>query len=400
MIVRQRSQLLFEPSAIVVPDAQFISPVLSSTDNIGDAVVDQWTAASAYYNYYVYPSDGAQVSNTTGTICDIGALPYVTRLSSGRAKLYLDNGRCKKQLILDMLDKAGAGAFGVITGIVSGSVTDFIWNGLVAPMLTGDKETRRKLFSSTLTGNPASYTLNPTRIAADYDFSGVSVWQSVSGSAERAGVAITRRHLAQAFHFHTPAGTTIRFYDQIAGITETTVVGVSENVDDFCVVTLEDELPASVSVYPIVGNWAYSVLSGPSGGLYTVNTASSGLWLNKSREILPMLRLLPFSSSVRYNSGEVDGVPYTYYNINIGCDSFFWPELYLDWAKAASPGDSSSAMFFLTGPNTMAFAGNIGAPTSGNLPSESLLNALIASADSVAGFSTGLTVTVAPDPTP
>ena len=110
------------------------------------------------------------------------------------------------------------------------------------------------------------YVRNPDCWAANIDLSGYSVWNS-SGNAGggagtagscKAGMMITPRHCIMAAHFHVYLGDSIRFVtnDNVTirrKVISTIGLGVntnwSTNYPDISVVTLDQDVPASIKIY-------------------------------------------------------------------------------------------------------------------------------------------------------
>jgi hypothetical protein len=72
---------------------------------------------------------------------------------------------------------------------------------------------------------------------------------------------------------------------------------------------------------------------------------------------------------------------------------------YENWGIAAVGGDSGCPVFCPTSATELAVASLFTDPNGGMLAHEETMNVLIRTADAAAGISTGLNVTVAPDPT-
>ncbi len=104
---------------------------------------------------------------------------------------------------------------------------------------------------------PGRFVRNAGSWAADLDLSGVSVWNSANldgtGGNRGYGTLVSRRHVIFATHFHPGPGSVLLFVGRDGVIVsrilrQVAVVGAT----DICVGVLDEDVPASVAVYPIL----------------------------------------------------------------------------------------------------------------------------------------------------
>lgn len=91
-----------------------------------------------------------------------------------------------------------------------------------------------------------SYIKNTSGILADVDLTCCSVWNSDYGQ-EKAGTAITPRHIVYAYHFPIATGSTLRFVTSDNQIVTRTLTGaVRLGVTDLLIGGLDSDLPSSI----------------------------------------------------------------------------------------------------------------------------------------------------------
>jgi hypothetical protein len=104
---------------------------------------------------------------------------------------------------------------------------------------------------------PPKYRANP--FFYDFDFSGVSVYNSDSDSWTRrtkTGTLVTKRHMVHAKHAnYTPAvGATVRFVSRQGLVVERTVQARYTAPGDFGMTMLDEDVPDDIAVYPAFGS--------------------------------------------------------------------------------------------------------------------------------------------------
>jgi len=303
---------------------------------------------------------------------------------------------------------------------------------------------------STVNHSTQTYTPNAGCWAADWDFSGVAVWNSRSNDFRRAGTLITRRHIAFTSHYRFVAGDFIRFRGADGIIRQYKISAVNHGpywpatnlhshycIGDVCVAVLNENVHESIAHYPITGTWVSNVGSIPNEnppmdpldpfGSWPQNSSASyifwgnwmggtsqpafcGLWVNQNRHARVVAIASAQSASSKSTRTQADYLGNTinrsigWCNTHMGAVLDTLPAFMADYAATYAPGlpvggDSSSPIFFPVSSTSLALIATFTANSGGYFLEESLMNAIIAATDTAAGISTGLTVTVAPDPT-
>ena len=280
-------------------------------------------------------------------------------------------------------------------------------------------------------------------VAGGWDFTGVPIWCSAGaapnagGGSQHGGVLITPQHLAEAEHFKGEVGTVWRWMLTDGTLVERHSIGVNrvesntnfitdawlKNLTgDMRIHTLNAPLPAGVKIYPIVGPWAYLVTStGTPNGTYTWQTPLTvacplvGIYLDQQRRAW---FVGSYNSDCQIGSNAIASNTYNGSALSVGSASVGFSGLspsangaFVDQINATGrhrlgiSGDSGSASFVPLSATELALVTCWTSPASGPTYEPPRCNALIASADADAiargnlSTPTGLTVTVAPDPT-
>lgn len=257
--------------------------------------------------------------------------------------------------------------------------------------------------------------------AADLDLSGVAV-SHLYGGFWGGGALVTPRHYICSNHYEPrlKTGMMMRFVGNdgtvhtrtvLAQTSGSTVSGEIANPDhlvgDTCMFLLSGpDLPASVTPYPLTGDWIASfTLNSTGGGLgnYDIETSNVFITTNQNRNVY-------FCVSAGVQAGytvphplpteTLAGVaftlkPYNSFGFSRG------PQLsgYSAFQSSAIVGDSGSPVFNVAADGSLSLVTVMTYPNIGTYIEEIMANAMIADVDSIASITTGLTVTVAPDPT-
>jgi hypothetical protein len=399
--------------------------------------LESLTGAQAWTNYQVesplLETERLTVANPSAAAVDY---PFVSRIGVGSNALldFTDRFGFKWRTGLDFEWQSSATTT-LPSGFVSGSIPAHCL-GLIEGARTGNDDTA--LFSS-INHSTQSYVLNPSCWAAGWDFSGVAVWNSRSNDTRRAGTAITRRHIWLAWHYRLQAGDTIRFRRPDGTVDTHTILAINPGNDfnscypmhevvavgDFCIAVLDRYLHESIAVYPIAP-WARNVISvadtfpenvvpGYAWGAWVpvetqTHLAHATLHLTQSRQVGVMVAASK-ADGAAWTANQVtyagETLPYRAVWLNFFSGSYVvegetssgFTDDYADWVIPAVAGDSGCPIFCPTSASTLVVASLFTDPNGGMLAHEATMNAIIRTTDAVAGITTGLTVTVAPDPT-
>ena len=370
------------------------------------------------YTVEAFVVDGVtyDLENLTPSICSIVNWPVVEYVSAGVGKVRatLQGTSITRTLVFDFT-VTGSFSTSYPTGIIEGNYLEYAFD-ILSPLASNTD-------LNYYIGSPSLGVVNPSCWAADFDFSGVSIWNSRSNDARRAVTAITARHGAMAWHYRLYVGDTVKFTDGTSIYTRTVIGTTREQgaagtlnsnplIGDKCVVLWDSPLPETIAIYPVMGNWIYDQ-SSPEGDYY----AGCGFRVNQQRKILAMFSAFPYTSyKVTDIVGNINGTPATLAGFEVAAfamrsSSFAdaspggFLDTFINQYIPIVGGDSGSPSFWITGPAEMALWTTFTHPAGGPRWDETVTNLLIEDADldAIARGNlvspTGLTVTVAPDPT-
>jgi hypothetical protein len=268
---------------------------------------------------------------------------------------------------------------------------------------------------------PGGISRNPDCWGAGYDFSGVAVTH-LDGGFWGGGALITPRHYVVSNHYRpsNKVGMVLRFVGNdgsvhtrtvLAQTTGSEIPGYIANplypIGDVAVFLLSGpDLPEEVTVYPIVGDWFDQfAATGSSGGIvnYIMRLGHVFVTIDQNRHVVYATSTRDWLSFQASETPEIISVRgFTYTKKAFAGLKYIWGPLYtLETEKRFEPriGDSGSVLFSVNDSNNLAIASLCTSTSDGPYLHPGLLNALILEVDDRAGISTGLTVTVAPDPT-
>lgn len=442
-ILRSKSDVLLLPSF----SSTTIEISISFSDGTaydGDFLVCKLrTYANGRYEYQV-ATDADSYENITPDILDLSEWPLVKRVEGATeftGIMEFTKISAKIRRTFAMADQGLAmGSIVISESILSGTVLshthNLVWSAATA---VG----KSPYYYRTIGGSGVSMGSNwntvqpnPDCWLASWDFSGVPIWNSNTNSPAKGGGLVTNRHLLEAGHYSRPVGTVLKFMAPDGSVTTKTVIGeskinttgvaitdqkASDFVGDLRILTLDSAVPAEIKVYPVAGDWSCvtnSVASpetaSPWKARHTVQAPVAGIWLNRFRS---------GKFAGNYRADTVDSNPYQLTDVvfngteyDVYCDTVGYTgaiagttigdavtaNTYHGYGEG---GDSGSPNFIPLTASTMALYMTFWTPGGGSRPEPVRVNALIASADADAvargnlGTATGLTVTVAPDPT-
>lgn len=239
---------------------------------------------------------------------------------------------------------------------------------------------------------------------------------------------ITSRHLVEAEHFRSPVGTVFVFKAPDGTLVSRTSIGVNarsvssdyltavreNNIpDDIRIHVLDSPVPSSIKVYDLVGSWAFvNPVAGSQNSAYTWQTSVTlqipyvGIYLDQARRAYAMGSYSNDCETETYSVAETEfageSIALDYQRVGFTMRSVGTFEESINSSgrfRAGVSGDSGSACFLPLSASEMALLTCLTVPGGGPWYGEDRMNLLIGSADSNAGVSTGLTVTIASDPT-
>lgn len=148
-------------------------------------------------------------------------------------------------------------------GWASGSAARAATDNLDALIVGKSPATAKAIFSSK-DHAAGTYSRNPDCWAQGIDLTGVSVWQSSSGS-RLCSTLVTRRHAIMAAHAMVGVGATVRFVTAQNETVERTVIGrrrlptytgAPYHDDDLALCVFDSDLPESIAAVSVIaGGW-------------------------------------------------------------------------------------------------------------------------------------------------
>lgn len=286
--------------------------------------------------------------------------------------------------------------------LTGGTVAQVITSAILADALAWSGNVEYYTPANDTAGTPSA-----TCWAADVDLRCLSMDSSRSGAfGQGGGTLVTSLHIVASKHYPFSVGQTVTFSGgQTATITGVAVSDGSSITCDMQVCTLSAAITAPIVPAKIPGAWFDSAITADpyknrSGEI--VGYGVLGLAAHQNgRKFYPMLIQSSTASTVPM---AVGGVSYTSVNRVANFRSFNSSTSPHWWTGGTIPdaisGDSGGPIFFFTGTDLVLYSVFTTASSGPSMAgAETLINALIAQADANAGISTGLTVTVAADPT-
>lgn len=114
-------------------------------------------------------------------------------------------------------------------------------------------------FSSVTAGT--SYTRSALFWLRDFDWTGVSPWNS-TGGRERGGTAISPRHIAFANHFPIANGATVHFVTASNAVVSRTLVNQTRiGTTDIQIGVLNSDLPSTIKFYKVLPSYLLDSLN-------------------------------------------------------------------------------------------------------------------------------------------
>jgi hypothetical protein len=402
-----------------------VSPTITSETN-GDARLAKNTATGARpgFSFFVdLPVEDFAVETTTPDLVDqIGNTFTAKDGATGRAGVVIRNRKGASAAEGFSVNLLGASVTFDLIGFSEGTIGHGGF-ALVESRLAegGDAEYYNGSTYAQCTAKEGGIQRNPNCWGAALDFSGMAV-SYLWGGFWGGGCLITRRHYVASNHYAraNKVGSTMRFVGasgqvysrtilaQTAGHDDTSSIGNPiYEIGDMVVFLLSSALPEDVAAYPVCGDWIRSAAlqtENDNGTAdYEVEWTYPIITTDQNRKVL-------FSTCNRILGGyrkpnpigtiEIDGETVarpivTGAAMKRGAFYRQYPEYY----AAAIVGDSGSVWFLPLADGSLAAFSHYTTPNDGPLYNAGILNALILEVDKQAGISTGLTVTVAPDPT-
>ena len=443
-------------------ESEFAPLIVSSTITIPTSYTDGPTLEGTFTSYFLRDASESHyehlvstnadlVTNLSPTVLDLSEWPNVKRAdgytaNEGRLEFLFKGAKYRRSY---WIGNSGSQADITYTNAVkTGTMLAYFHDLVMAAASASGKD--ELFFRNKNTLVPMEITAgtgylnaqpNPNCWSAQWDFTGVPIWLSAGGppyaggGPNHGGAPVTSRHFVEAHHYQSPVGTEWAWMLPDGSIVRRHSIGVnsrpagSDYIEttwlnsipgDIRIHTLDSPLPAGVKVYPLVGSWSrFHVSNGTPGTAYPFLTPASfksplvGIYLDQRRRAWFMGSYSQDCSQNADSVAEIDWngtlASVTYDTVGLGGGAI---EGDLKTAIDATgrlrwgiSGDSGSACLVPLNSTDLALLTCLTVPGGGPCYEEARMNLLIASADADAiargnlSSPTGLTVTVAPDPT-
>lgn len=277
---------------------------------------------------------------------------------------------------------------------------------------------------------PGGIAWNPNCWAKDFDFSGVAI-KHLNSNFNGGGALLTNRHYFVTNHYRVQnkVGMELKFLANDGTvhtryvISQTTGSDVPApdspytlgnvlfpDVNDVCCYTLNEPLPETVAVYRLTGPWYQEVVktgeSVPNDvcSFYLRHAAITRNQYGHVRYSFVGLDFTGFTITPPGDTYDINGYSfdltgYDYNRLASGGASSYKVPNFSNLRTTPVVGDSGGAEFFVMPDGEMLPVFLYTSTQAGTYLYKSQCDAMILDADANAGIATGLTVTVAPDPT-
>jgi hypothetical protein len=404
-----------------LPGADFVV-----TGTLGEVEVSEASSTTTWNDYQIQigtlvEHEVAVVTNLTPTICSTENLPIVEYVSNGTARLKVKVAH-RSFYTSQSFSSTGGDVITKATDYSSGGHIEHAWD-IIKPKLDASGA-QIGHFSNLPSGGSwntsiLSATRNPSCWANGFDLSGIGF-----KSSKRAPL-VTDRHVVVAAHYPVAVGDVLNFLKPDGTWESRTVIGTSpiDKVNppflqgDKQIAVLSSAPHATVNRYPVISDdWGLTCWLATFDGTTRLSTHFTGLWINQYHQIALAgnhsataenytAQECRYFTEAEETLGFISGV------FGSGVSNFShagqWMDAYKTaWIKNTIGGDSGSPVFYPLNGTDLALVGTITSGGGGSgLADKSVIDMLIgyADADAIARGNlvspTGLTVTVAPDPT-
>lgn len=413
MIVRQRNIEEFGPRILSISQVQVVTagdPPAPGVHRDADVLTASSTTFHYDYEFSVANTDSSSVVIEPEGSVDVSDWPVVKRLSPQDVEIKIGNGRAKTcTLSLEMDDMMASSSSEWSGTLVPGSYAEYsanvvfdLFDNIMPDSLNLFDENSDRRFKGQINYNGLR--------AQIWRLPAFTVGPTDDPSLDSGGrfVAITPRHVTAngSGHYGTnPAqaiGRVFEWKDEDGNIEARTVVGFVNFYPtlDYAVYILDSDLPASF-VSPVVGDWFYN-RSVASGEVTHCIQSYGILARNHGGQALPAGLITAYDIVRDIDAPIVDEYGLTLYEDD-RVPGFQWSvAAFTNFNTEYNRHNPASRFYSLfrggdSASPTFAPVADGWAYDSGLIPSA--LNSMIAAVDAANGLSTGLTVTVAADPT-
>jgi hypothetical protein len=431
-IFKQISPLLFAPVINTSPKPVTVSQGIQDTLTISGVVYRRETSASFYNDFEITGSnliDLEVVESSDEVIYEAPLLSKGVGNTSYDTRVKFSNGRGVTTDISFNFQTYNSSEFiSNPKSLIPGSYAEYSWNRVRAifSQLTGGGPDNHRVLDSS--GNRRLPSIFPHQSLT------AQVMQHLHpyGAGPKRFTAITRRHVLGCGHYGWNSNpplvrfrdvnnnlivrTCIRSYNLHNGPEPKPGSGIFPR--DIEIWLLDEDLPASITPAPIVGDWFFKHVG--SNTSYNITPAAFGFFsFNQDSHIVPLQTVTTKPGAVHGKTFEpftLAGEEFTGFDLQVNFEGYIAPATYVsisdsavtlegvgnwrwydsdsDFYHSIRDGDSGSPIFYPV-ENGWALGGRM---ISGSMWRPAGLNALIRAVDSLHGINTGYTVTVAPNP--
>jgi hypothetical protein len=367
-----------------------------------DSLVDENSSAEVWLQYEIIVGLNREYTLENLSDCQTLTGNTVSPVGAGGVgRIKVSDGATSQIIKCDTRVTSG-GTIRDFTEYSEGTISRYLYDQ-VEPLFDATPDVD---YYSTYNHTTGTYTRNAACWAASIDLSCVAV-ASNDGSGwfwQRGGTLITSRHILIARHYAYGVGTQVRFSNAAGTVETRTVIGTSAAsvAGDLWVCTLSAAVTIA-SPCAIAGEWINQGLEYIGNSVYWY---SGGIIIHTSQSAKVWTATL---GSPENKCGSIVG------NVSINGTSFpqfrhsavclhsdgATPSEFSSMCHTPINGDSGQPVFIIIEGEPVLLwcwhSANSGPPVYQD--NGAILNALIEAADTNANASTGLTVTVAPDPT-
>ena len=378
----------------LTPKNVVVDPAFTSQETRGDSNYNVSNPSIIYTAGKLTARNALSYSNFTSlnpNIATIDSEGEITRISEGTAGFSFTDKGVTKIFYVDLNNKPNSDPVYEFISLISGSLGENCSNN-VDSLLNGSQtmEANGNIFDTQNHAAP-TYTRNLDCWASSLDLTCISPWNS-NASNRKAGTLVTPRHIINAAHYEFPVGTVVRFITSDNQIVERTVLSKKRHpeysrsgyIPDFTIYTLDSDLPASIRPCKVLpSNWK-NYISEEN----LADTRIPALCLDQQEKALIGDLFLYELRSPRISLREHAQIQLQY---PVDSNRHTFSEIVIS-------GDSGNPAFILVnGELVFLTVWTFGGAGKGTLISYyiSEINQMITDADTLAGVSTGYTLTEA-----
>jgi hypothetical protein len=209
-----------------------------------------------------------------------------------------------------------------------GDLSEHIAETIDALLLTANSATDKPIYSAVNHGS-GTYTRSATCWGRELDLTPISPWNS-DGAHQKAGIAVSPRHVLFATHFLPAVNSTIRFVTADNTVITRTITAFQSTAPDFTIGLLSADLPPSIGFARVLPTNADSFMPYPGIPLMATD----------QEEKLLVAEIGSMDGSVWYGRVPTESQRLSFYEAFVGGDS---------GSQTCVPVDGKLVLFSLVG---------------------------------------------------